>query len=152
MHAKLWCMPWGSDARICEHGPVAQGIEHRFPKPGVGGSNPSGGTRKNSRSDVVRRLAEELLIVTSAMMPFFAFTNACYFTLRSGGKTLITFLFDSAFVWGVCIPTAFILSRYTAMPILPMYILVQSLELIKCVTGFFLVKSRRWVNNLVSEI
>ena len=33
-----------------------------------------------------------------------------------------------------------------------MYILVQSLELIKCITGFFLVKSRRWVNNLVNEI
>ena len=25
--------------------PVAQGIEHRFPKPGVGGSNPPGGAR-----------------------------------------------------------------------------------------------------------
>ena len=58
----------------------------------------------------------------------------------------------SAFVWGVCIPLAFFLSRYTGLAILPMYILVQSLELIKCVTGFFLVKSRRWVNNLVSEI
>ena len=108
--------------------------------------------RLYNTTDVVRRLAEELLIVTSAMMPFFAFTNACYFTLRSGGKTLITFLFDSAFVWGVCIPLAFFLSRYTGLAILPMYILVQSLELIKCITGFFLVKSRRWVNNLVSEI
>ena len=108
--------------------------------------------RLYNTTDVVRRLAEELLIVTSAMMPFFAFTNACYFTLRSGGKTIITFLFDSAFVWGVCIPLAFFLSRGTGMAILPMYILVQSLELIKCITGFFLVKSRRWVNNLVSEI
>jgi Na+-driven multidrug efflux pump len=103
-------------------------------------------------TDVVRHLAEELLIVTSIMMPFFGFTNACYFTLRSGGKTIITFLFDSAFVWGVCIPLAFILSRYTGLAILPMYVLVQSLELIKCITGFFLVKSKRWVNNLVNEI
>ena len=110
------------------------------------------GPQLYNTTDVVRRLAEELLIVTSAMMPFFAFTNACYFTLRSGGKTLITFLFDSAFVWGVCIPLAFFLSRYTALAILPMYILVQSMELIKCITGFLLVKSRRWVNNLVSGI
>ena len=108
--------------------------------------------RLYNTTDVVRHLAEELLIVTSVMMPFFAFTNGCYFTLRSGGKTMITFLFDSAFVWGVCIPLAFFLSRCTSLAILPMYILVQSLELIKCITGFLLVKSRRWVNNLVSEI
>ena len=84
------------------------------------------------------------------MMPVNGYTNACYFTLRCGGKTLITFLFDSAFVWCVCVPTAFVLSRCTAMPILTMYILVQSLELIKCVVGYLLVKSRRWVNNLVA--
>ncbi len=101
-------------------------------------------------TDAVKRLASEFLLVCAAMMPFNAFTNASYFTLRSGGKTLITFLFDSAFVWGVCVPTAFILSRYTAMPILTMYILVQCLEFIKCVVGYLLVKSRRWVNNLVA--
>ena len=32
------------------HGPVAQGIEHRFPKPGVDGSNPPGVTSTYSRS------------------------------------------------------------------------------------------------------
>ena len=32
------------------HGPVAQGIEHRFPKPGVDGSNPPGVTSIYSRS------------------------------------------------------------------------------------------------------
>ena len=98
----------------------------------------------------VKALAVRFLLVSSAMMPFFAYTNACYFTLRSGGKTIITFIFDSAFVWLVCIPIAFILSRFTALPILPLYAAVQSLELLKCVTGFFLVRSRRWVNNLVA--
>ena len=98
----------------------------------------------------VKKLAAEFLLVSAAMMPLNAFTNACYFTLRSGGKTLITFLFDSAFVWCVCVPTAFVLSRYTGLPILQMYILVQGLEIIKCVVGFILVRSKRWVNNLVS--
>lgn len=98
----------------------------------------------------VKRLAADFLLVSAAIMPLNAFTNASYFTLRSGGKTLITFLFDSAFVWGVCVPTAFILSRYTAMAILPMYIAVQGLEIIKCIVGYILVKSRRWVNNLTA--
>ncbi|MBR1660462.1 MAG: MATE family efflux transporter, partial [Oscillospiraceae bacterium] len=73
----------------------------------------------------VKSLAAEFLLVTSAMMPFIAYTNACYFTLRSGGKTLITFIFDSAFVWVVNIPVAMVLSRLTDMPILPMYAIVQ---------------------------
>ncbi len=98
----------------------------------------------------VRALATKLLIVTAALMPLEAFTNAAYFTLRSGGKTLITFLFDCAFVWVLCIPLAFVLSRFTEMPILPLYIAVKSLELVKCLLGFFLVRSRRWVNNLVA--
>ena len=102
-------------------------------------------------TDSVKALAAELLLVSAAMMPVNAFTNTCYFTLRSGGKTLITFLFDSAFVWSVCVPTAFVLSRYTSLPILPMYIIIQSLELIKCAAGFFLVRSRKWVNNLVEK-
>ncbi len=98
----------------------------------------------------VKRLAAEFLLVSAALMPLNAFTNASYFTLRSGGKTLITFLFDSAFVWGVCVPTAFILSRYTVLAILPMYMMVQGLEIIKCIVGYLLVKSRRWVNNLTA--
>lgn len=100
---------------------------------------------------MVKQLAAELLFVSAAMMPVNAFTNSCYFTLRSGGKTIITFIFDSAFVWVICIPTAFILSHYTGMAILPLFIVVQALDLIKCVIGFYLVKKRKWVNNLVAE-
>ncbi len=101
-------------------------------------------------SDSVKSLAVRLLWVSAAMMPVNGYTNACYFTLRCGGKTLITFLFDSAFVWSVCLPVAFVLSRLTTIPILPMVAIVNALDLIKCAVGFFLVRSKKWVNNLVS--
>ena len=102
-------------------------------------------------TDTVKELAVKLLLVYAAMMPLYSYTNSCYFTLRSGGKTIITFVFDSLFVWVICIPVAFYLSRYTAMPILPMYAIVELLNLVKCVIGFFLVKNRRWVVNLVTD-
>ncbi len=101
-------------------------------------------------TDAVKALACDLLLVSAAMMPINAFTNSCYFTLRSGGKTIITFIFDSAFLWVIAVPVAFLLSRLTAMPILPMYITVSLLELIKCMVGYYLVKRRKWVNNIVS--
>ena len=98
----------------------------------------------------VKALACDLLLVVAAAMPINAYTNACYFTLRSGGKTIITFIFDCGFVWAVAVPVAFVLSRYTSLPILPMYITVYALDLIKCVIGYVLVKRRKWVNNIVS--
>ena len=98
----------------------------------------------------VKALAVQLLYVCAAAMPMNAFTNSCYFTLRSGGKTIITFIFDSAFVWAIAVPAAVVLSRFTAMPIIPMYIAIYALDLIKCAVGYFLVKRRTWVNNIVS--
>ncbi|MBR0208718.1 MAG: MATE family efflux transporter [Oscillospiraceae bacterium] len=98
----------------------------------------------------VKALACSLLYVSAAAMPMNAYTNACYFTLRSGGKTVITFIFDSAFLWCCAVPTAFVLSRFTDLPILPLYIAVYALDLFKCVIGTFLLRRRKWVNNIVS--
>ena len=98
----------------------------------------------------VKALACSLLYVSAAAMPMNTYTNSCYFTLRSGGKTVVTFLFDSAFLWCISVPVAFVLSRFTAMPILPLSIAVYALDLIKCAMGFFLVRRRKWVNNIVS--
>ena len=99
----------------------------------------------------VRQLATRILLVGALLMPTHSFTNSCYFTLRSGGKTLITVLFDSGSLWGLSIPVAFILSRFTAVPIVPMYAIVESLNLIKCAIGYVMVRQRRWVVNLVAD-
>lgn len=101
-------------------------------------------------SDNVRLIATQLLMVVAVCIPTNSFTNACYFTLRSGGNTLITFIFDSLYLWVLCVPLAFVLSRFTALPILPMYIIIQSLEIIKCFIGFYLVRSKKWVKDLVN--
>ncbi len=98
----------------------------------------------------VKALAAELLLVASAAMPMNAFANSCDFTLRSGGKTGITFLFDSGFLWCVSVPAAFLLSRFTALPIMPLYTIVYALDLVKCAVGFIFLRRRAWVNNIVS--
>ena len=104
--------------------------------------------RLYNTTEGVRNIACSLLMVSACMMPVDSFTNASYFTLRSGGKTVVTFLFDSVFVWAVSVPAAFVLSRFTDIPILPMFIIVRALDIIKCVIGFILIKRRAWVNNL----
>ena len=97
----------------------------------------------------VKELAAIFIIVYAVMMPFSSFAHNCYFTLRSGGQTFITFLFDSAFVWGISVPTGLILSRLTDLPIIPLFVICMSLELFKCVIGFFMLKSGKWARKLV---
>ena len=82
------------------------------------------------------------------MMPFHAYANATYFTLRSGGQTFVTFLFDSCFMWVCSVPVAICLSRFTRISILPLYALCQGLDLIKCIIGSFMLKQGKWIQNL----
>lgn len=102
-------------------------------------------------TDAIKALATSFLRVSAVMMPLNAFVHMSYFTLRSGGRTIITFLFDSVFVWGASIPVAFILSRFTSLPVLELYIVVQALELIKAIIGFVMLKKKLWVQNLVAK-
>ena len=99
----------------------------------------------------VRHMAMQMLWVVAAVMPLYSIAHCCYFTLRSGGRTVITFIFDSGLTWGICVPFAYLLANMTAMPIVPLYLAVQSLELIKVVIGMYLVYKGVWVNNIVSE-
>lgn len=99
----------------------------------------------------IRALATRLLLVYCCCMPIFSFCNTCYFTLRSGGKTLITFMFDCVFSWTISIPIAYSLVMFTSLSIVPIYLCVQLADLIKCTIGFILVKKGIWIQNMVAE-
>ena len=101
-------------------------------------------------TESVRRTATWLICISAVMMPVSSYLNATYFTLRSGGKTLITFIFDSGYVWCCMLPVAFILSRFTDMPILPLYAICQSLDFIKCFIGTHMLKKGSWIQNLTT--
>ncbi len=98
----------------------------------------------------VRKIATELILAEAVCLPLFAFKNATYFTLRSGGRVWITIVFDSAFLWCIGIPTGFIVSRFTTLSVVWIYLIVQLMDIIKCVLGIILVKKRIWVRNLVA--
>lgn len=101
--------------------------------------------------DSVKELACGFIRISAVCMPLYAFMHASYFTLRTGGKTFVTFLFDSVFLWGISIPTAFIISRFTGMEVLMMFFCIQMIDLIKCIIGFILVKKGIWLQNLVKK-
>ena len=100
-------------------------------------------------SEEIRALATSFIAVSAIIMPFCSFSHASYFTLRSGGKTMVTFLFDSVFTWTVVVPTAFLLAHFTGLGIVSVYFLVQATELIKVVIGYFMVHSNVWLVQMV---
>lgn len=97
----------------------------------------------------IKALAKTFITISALVMPLCAFSHCTYFTLRSGGKTIITFIFDSVYTWVLIIPFAFVLSHYTSLPIAMVFFLVQFTEIIKVVIGFFMVKSGVWLQNIV---
>lgn len=99
--------------------------------------------------DSVRDMAKQFLFIVAFMMPILSFTHDCYFTIRSGGRTVITFIFDSCFTWGIVVPFAYVLANFTSLPIVPLFFAVQSLEIIKGIVGFILVKKGIWVRNII---
>lgn len=102
-------------------------------------------------TDEVKELATFFIVFSAIMMPFNAFLHSAYFTLRSGGKTLITFFFDAGFVWIVSIPLAMALSRLTDMPVRMLYACCTGADLIKVVVGYILVKRGKWVVKIVDN-
>lgn len=100
--------------------------------------------------DVVRQTATKLLTISGIFLPLSAYVNGSYFTIRSGGKTFVTFLFDCGFTWVVALPIAFLLCRLTALSVVWVFFFVQCADVIKAVIGTIMIRSGIWANNMVA--
>lgn len=100
-------------------------------------------------TDDIKHLGQWFIVITALYFPVQGFLNALYFTLRSGGKTLITFLFDSVFSWVVTIPLTLLLCSFSGLPVIGIYAIVQAADIIKVIIGFILVKRGLWISNIV---
>ena len=96
-----------------------------------------------------KALAAYFIRVDGLIMPLIAFANAAYFTLRSGGKTMVTFLFDSVFMWAVSVPVAFALTLLFRLEIHTVFAVVASLDFLKCIVGYLMLKNKVWVRTIV---
>ena len=102
-------------------------------------------------NEIARTIAASLIAVQAICLPIDAFKNATYFTLRSGGRTFITFLFDGFSIMALNYPVAYILSRFTDVNVVWIFVSVQIAGLAKGLLGYVLVKRGVWVRNIVTE-
>ena len=100
-------------------------------------------------TDAAKEYAAYFIKVAALFSVVHAFANASYFTIRSGGKTLITFLMDSAFIMFVSVPFAFSLYYVFHLDIMVAFPLIQAVDIIKVIVGLTLIKKKVWLNNIV---
>ena len=99
----------------------------------------------------VRELTRRLLIIAGCALPIHSFAHVTYFTIRSGGRTVITFFFDAVYTWTVTVLLAFFLTRYTDWDIITIYTCVQFIDIMKVVIGLLMLRSDFWARNVVND-
>lgn len=102
-------------------------------------------------NEEVKHITTQLLIIAGIALPVQSFVHVTYFTIRSGGKTFITFLFDCVYTWVVPVPLAFLLCRFSDISIVWLFCAVQACDLLKAIVGAFMLKSDFWANNVINN-
>jgi len=90
-----------------------------------------------------------LIRVKSVMINIYAFNVCIFFILRAGGDALSTMIMDSGFLWLVNVLVSTILSIFMDLPLVTLYMIVESLDLIKLIIAIYFFKKERWVKNIV---
>jgi putative MATE family efflux protein len=102
-------------------------------------------------TDSVKALATTFILIQAVMQPILTYANCAYYTLRSGGKTVITMLFDCCYIWTIMVPLAYFLSRYTDISIRWLYFICQGSQIVKASVGAVLVKKGVWIQNIIKN-
>jgi len=90
--------------------------------------------------------------VNALFIPIYSFNVALYFTLRAGGDTKSTFLMDAMYMWILPVPTALILSYFTSLPVIYMFLFVQMLDIPKMIFGLSRYRKGHWIKNLALDL
>ena len=98
----------------------------------------------------VRALATSFMRTGAVFMVFHAIAHCCYFTLRSGGKTIITMLFDCGYTWIAAVPAAYLLVHTLDLPISTLYFLSMLVDVVKAALGVIVVRTGLWARNIAS--
>jgi len=100
-------------------------------------------------TDAIRSMASVFILIIAVKMPFNSFTSFAYFVIRSGGKSFLTFLFDSVYEWLVAVPLAIVLAALTDLGVtMLVFISLVAPFVVKSIIGYVLIRAGGWANDL----
>ncbi len=89
----------------------------------------------------VRALAAAFMRTAAFHMPFQAVAVCSYFAIRSGGRTLLTMVFDCFYTWVITVPYTYALVTFTSWGIERIYPLAQLVHPVKAVLRIMLLST-----------
>ena len=99
----------------------------------------------------VRDMTSGMLIAAGCTIWMDALAHSSYFTIRSGGRTVITFLLDSVFTLVVVVPLSYVLCNWTDMNVCLVYGLVEAANILKFCIALPILISGSWAHNVISR-
>lgn len=96
----------------------------------------------------IKEVAIVLIRIKAVVINAYAFNVCVFFILRAGGDVLSTVIMDAGFLWGINIVVVTILSVYTNLPLVYLYMIIEGLDIVKTVIAIFFFKKERWVKNI----
>ena len=106
----------------------------------------------NKIDPLQKELATKLIIIYGSLLFARIIATSVYFIMKAGGKSFITFIFDTGLMIVLYVPVAWILSYFTTLDLLYIYLIVNSIDIIKMIIGLILFKKISWAENLTLPI
>ena len=98
--------------------------------------------------DIIKQTIVSLLSIKSILLPIYVYNVCIFFTLRAGGDTFSTMLMDSGFLWCAGVLLSTLLSMFLDIPLVMLYAIVESCDLIKLFVATYFFKKGRWAKNM----
>lgn len=95
-----------------------------------------------------KNLATLLIIIYGCILWASCLSMTSYMTLKVGGKSGLTFIFDSCTMVLIYIPLSWILALLTDLNIVYIYLIIRSLDILKATLGVYFMKRGSWARNL----
>jgi len=96
-------------------------------------------------------VAQNIIRINAIFIPVYSFNVAIYFTLRAGGDTKSTLMMDSGYMWIVSVPIAILMSQFTNVSVIILFLIVQLLDIPKMIFAISRYRKENWVKNLALQ-
>lgn len=98
--------------------------------------------------DNIKQTIIALLTIKSCLLPIYVYNVCIFFTLRAGGDTFSTMLMDSGFLWCANVLISTVLSMFFDVPLVYLYLIVESCDIIKFFVATYFFKKGKWAKNM----
>lgn len=98
--------------------------------------------------EVIKNTIVTLLRIRSGLLPIYVYNVCIFFTLRAGGDTFSTMIMDSGFLWCAGVLVSTILSVYFTIPLVMLYTIVESFDIVKLFVATYFYRKGKWAKNI----